>query len=211
MYKFIKRRHDILIQCHWKYKEIKKINYKLGIEIFRNSTLSIWVTWGVLFKGLGVQKGTQTPCWLQPCSQGVLRMKGLIQGRVHKRRCLNRFLPKLPHFKPLILTAAKRCLTNLGKSCKQKHYWCFKKFLMKRFCCSEGWFLRIWVVKWCRDALLAMVLADIWKRCPNRVVIDFWVSKVWYKVRTTNEMNPIYIQILGSIKLLRNHTFAVQA
>ena len=52
----------------------------------------------------------------------TLRMNGLIQGRVqmtpdpvwHKRRCLNRFLPKLPHFKPLILTAAKRCLTNLA-------------------------------------------------------------------------------------------------
>ena len=26
----------------------------------------IWVSWGVLFKGLGVQKGTQTPCWLRP-------------------------------------------------------------------------------------------------------------------------------------------------
>ena len=28
---------------------------------------NIWVSWGVLFKGLGVQKGTQTPCWLRPC------------------------------------------------------------------------------------------------------------------------------------------------
>ena len=26
----------------------------------------IWVSWGVLFKGLGVQKGTQAPCWLRP-------------------------------------------------------------------------------------------------------------------------------------------------
>ena len=26
-----------------------------------------WVSWGVLFKGLGVQKDTQTPCWLRPC------------------------------------------------------------------------------------------------------------------------------------------------
>ena len=25
-----------------------------------------WVSWGVHFKGLGVQKGTQTPCWLRP-------------------------------------------------------------------------------------------------------------------------------------------------
>ena len=28
---------------------------------------NIWVSWGVLFKGLGVQKGTQTPCWLRLC------------------------------------------------------------------------------------------------------------------------------------------------
>ena len=26
----------------------------------------IWVSWGVLFKGLGVQKDTQTPYWLRP-------------------------------------------------------------------------------------------------------------------------------------------------
>ena len=25
------------------------------------------MSWGVLFKGLGVQKDTQTPCWLRPC------------------------------------------------------------------------------------------------------------------------------------------------
>ena len=25
-----------------------------------------WVSWGVLFKGLGVQKSTQMPCWLRP-------------------------------------------------------------------------------------------------------------------------------------------------
>ena len=32
--------------------------------------------------------------------------------------------------------------------------------------------------------------------CPNRGFIDFWVSKVWYKVHTTNKINPIYLQIL---------------
>ena len=37
MYKFIKIRHDIIKQCHGNYKEMKKINYKLEIEIFRNS------------------------------------------------------------------------------------------------------------------------------------------------------------------------------
>ena len=64
MYKFIKIRHDIIKQCHGNYKEMKKFNYKLEPEIFRNSTLK---KLGVLFKGLGVQKGTQTPCWLRPC------------------------------------------------------------------------------------------------------------------------------------------------
>ena len=39
MYKFIKIRHDIIIKlCHGNYKEMKKFNYKLEIEIFRNST-----------------------------------------------------------------------------------------------------------------------------------------------------------------------------
>ena len=32
--------------------------------------------------------------------------------------------------------------------------------------------------------------------CPNRGFIDFCVSKVWYKVNSTNEINPIYLQIL---------------
>ena len=38
MYKFIKIRHDIFNQDHGTYKEMKKFNYKLKIEIFRNST-----------------------------------------------------------------------------------------------------------------------------------------------------------------------------
>ena len=72
MFKFIKIRHDIIKQCHGNYKEMKKFNYKLEIEIFRNSTQKIWVSWGVLFKGLVVQKGTQTPCWLRPCSVEIV-------------------------------------------------------------------------------------------------------------------------------------------
>ena len=39
MHKFIQIRHDIIKQCHGNYKEMKKFNYKLEIEIFRNSTL----------------------------------------------------------------------------------------------------------------------------------------------------------------------------
>ena len=34
MYKFIKIRHDTIKQCHGNYKEMKKFNYKLEIEIF---------------------------------------------------------------------------------------------------------------------------------------------------------------------------------
>ena len=48
MYKFIKIRHDIIQQCHGNYKEMKKFNHKLEIEIFRNSTL----------KHLGVLRGS---------------------------------------------------------------------------------------------------------------------------------------------------------
>ena len=48
MYKFSKIRHDIIKQCHRNYKEMKKSNYKLEIEIFENSTL----------KDLGVLRGT---------------------------------------------------------------------------------------------------------------------------------------------------------
>ena len=48
IYKFIKIRHDIIKQCHGNYKEMKKFNYKLDIEIFRNSTL----------KHLGVLRGS---------------------------------------------------------------------------------------------------------------------------------------------------------
>ena len=48
MYKFIKIRHDIIKQCHGNYMEMKKFNYKLEIEIFRNFTL----------KELGVLRGS---------------------------------------------------------------------------------------------------------------------------------------------------------
>ena len=56
MYKFIKIRHDIIKQCHGNYKEMKKFNYKLEIEIFRNSTQK---DVGVLrgsFQGFGCPK-----------------------------------------------------------------------------------------------------------------------------------------------------------
>ena len=37
---------------------------------------------------------------------------------------------------------------------------------------------------------------DLETGCPNEGFIDFWVSKVWYKVHSTNEINHIYLQIL---------------
>ena len=32
--------------------------------------------------------------------------------------------------------------------------------------------------------------------CPNRGFIDFCMSKVWYKIHTTNKIDPIPLQIL---------------
>ena len=32
---------------------------------------------------------------------------------------------------------------------------------------------------------------DLETGCQNRGFIDFWGSKVWYKVHTTNDLNPI--------------------
>ena len=34
------------------------------------------------------------------------------------------------------------------------------------------------------------------KGCPNRGFIDFCVSKVWYKIHTSNKIDPIPLQIL---------------
>ena len=56
MYKFIKIRHDIIKQCHEHYKEMKKFNYKLGIEISRNSTLKYLGALRGSFSGIGCPK-----------------------------------------------------------------------------------------------------------------------------------------------------------
>ena len=56
MYKFIKIMHDILIECHGNYMEMKKVNYMLEIDIFRNSSQK---NWGVLrgaYQGFGCPK-----------------------------------------------------------------------------------------------------------------------------------------------------------
>ena len=54
MYEFIKIMYDILIECYGNYMEMKKVNHMLEIDILRNSSQKNWVSWGVLFKGLGV-------------------------------------------------------------------------------------------------------------------------------------------------------------
>ena len=66
MYKLIKVRHDIIIQWHRNNMEMKKINYMLEIDILRNSSQNILGVLRGAFKGLGVQKDTQTPYWLRP-------------------------------------------------------------------------------------------------------------------------------------------------
>ena len=56
MYKFIKKRHDTIKQCHENCEEMKKFSYKPEIESFGNSTLK---KLGVLrgsFQGFGCPK-----------------------------------------------------------------------------------------------------------------------------------------------------------
>ena len=70
MYEFIKIRHDILLQYHGNYMEMKRFNYMLEnwdwhfkkfFTIFFGSPercfLRVWVS----------KKDTQTPCWLRLC------------------------------------------------------------------------------------------------------------------------------------------------
>ena len=54
MYKFIKIRHDILIQCHGNYMEMKIFNHMLEIDILRNSSQSF----------LGVLEGCFLRVWV---------------------------------------------------------------------------------------------------------------------------------------------------
>ena len=56
MYKFIKIMHDILIECHGSYMEMKTVNYMLEIDIFRNSSQKIWGVLRGAFQGFGCPK-----------------------------------------------------------------------------------------------------------------------------------------------------------
>ena len=56
MYKFIKIRHDIIIQCHGNYMELKKFNYMLETDILRNSSQKVLGALRGAFKGFGCPK-----------------------------------------------------------------------------------------------------------------------------------------------------------
>ena len=82
---FIKIRHDIIKQCHRIFKEIKKFNYNLEIEISRNSTqkkfgcperffLRVWVS----------KKAPRRPAGIRPCKKifkGGMVTRTLVLGR----------------------------------------------------------------------------------------------------------------------------------
>ena len=55
-------------------------------------------------------------------------------------------------------------------------------------------YILLWAPRFFR--LGARFLADIWKQGVQIEVIDFCVSKVWYKIHTTNKIDPIPLQIL---------------
>ena len=56
MFKFIIIRQDIIKQSHGNYNEMKQFNYKLEIEIFRNSTQKILGVLRGSFLGVGCPK-----------------------------------------------------------------------------------------------------------------------------------------------------------
>ena len=56
MYKFIKLRLDILIQCHGNYMEMKNNNHMLEIEILRNSSQKYLGVLRGAFEGFGCPK-----------------------------------------------------------------------------------------------------------------------------------------------------------
>ena len=62
----------IHIQCHGNYIELKKINYKLEINILRNSSQNILGVLKVYFWGFWCINDTQTSCCLRLCSHCLL-------------------------------------------------------------------------------------------------------------------------------------------
>ena len=69
MYKFIKIRHDIPIQCLENYMVPKIINYMLEIDIYRNSPQKIECPEGCFLRVWVSKKTARRPagqCWLRP-------------------------------------------------------------------------------------------------------------------------------------------------
>ena len=56
MYKFIKIRQDILLQCHGNHMEMKRFNYMLEIDILRNCSQKDLGVLGSAFYGSGCPK-----------------------------------------------------------------------------------------------------------------------------------------------------------
>ena len=56
-----------------------------------NQMLEIWVYLGVIFKGLRIQKDTQTPCWLRPWCRDSLIQSQLSMHLVKFMLCGSRF------------------------------------------------------------------------------------------------------------------------
>ena len=61
MYKFIEIMHDVIKRYHGNYKEMKKFNYKLEIEIFRNSTPKIGCPEGFFLRVWVSKKAPRRP------------------------------------------------------------------------------------------------------------------------------------------------------
>ena len=65
MHKMIEIRHTILIQCHGNYIVMTKFSYMLEIDM--QFLTKNWVSWGVVFKDLGVWKTLRRPAGYRLC------------------------------------------------------------------------------------------------------------------------------------------------
>ena len=167
MYKFIKIRHDIIKQCHGNYKEMKKLNYKLETKVFRNSTLKKLVSWEVLFKVLGVQKGillTKTMSltfvllvanWaiIKLCKKTWKMTETQPNGWEYSKRA---FPAMSIHLVGMIFMIFCILIQCEKKICTKLT---FQEIThVKQFGWPEQWFLRVWVSKYYPDALLAKTM-----------------------------------------------------
>ena len=85
MYLVIKIRYNIHIQCHGNYIQYwgkKNSIICLTLTFLKIPHKQIWVSWRVVFEGLGVQNDTQMPCllrlWIEVsnCCQYIYSLSG---------------------------------------------------------------------------------------------------------------------------------------